>query len=66
LRLTQKIRLIGLGATGFVPAVTPRQRELFAADGMSREGWETVDKTMAKIRSKFGDGVIRRATLKED
>jgi DNA polymerase-4 len=65
-RLTQKIRLIGLGATGFVPAEAPRQQELFAAEGMSREGWETVDKTMAKIRSKFGDGVIRRATLKED
>jgi DNA polymerase IV len=65
-RTTQKIRLIGLGATGFVPADTPRQQELFAANGMPREGWETVDKTMAKIRNKFGDGVIRRATLKED
>ncbi len=65
-RVTQKVRLIGLGATGLVPADAPRQQELFAAERSSREGWETVDKTVATIRSKFGDRVIRRATLKED
>jgi DNA polymerase-4 len=65
-RLTQKIRLIGLGATGFVPADAPRQQELFAGEESSREGWEKVDRTVEAIKSKFGEKVIQRATLKED
>lgn len=65
-RLTQKIRLIGLGATGFVPANAPRQQELFAGEERSREGWEKVDRTVETIKSKFGDKVIQRATLKKD
>jgi DNA polymerase-4 len=62
----QKVRLIGLGATGFLPAGAPRQRELFAAAGTSGEEWTAVDETVASIREKFGDRMIRRATLKED
>jgi DNA polymerase IV len=65
-RLTQKIRLIGLGATGFVPANAPQQQELFAGEERSRDGWEKVDRTVETIKSKFGDKVIQRATLKED
>jgi DNA polymerase-4 len=65
-RLAQKVRLVGLGATGFVPADIPRQQELFAASGPSRDEWAKVDKTVATIREKFGDRVIRRATLTED
>ena len=65
-RITQKIRLIGLGATGFVPADAPRQQELFAGEERSREGWEKVDRTVESIKSKFGEKVIQRATLKED
>jgi hypothetical protein len=49
-----------------VPADAPRQQELFAASGTSREEWAAVDKTVATIREKFGDRVIRRATLTED
>jgi DNA polymerase-4 len=65
-RLAQKVRLIGVGATGFVPADAPRQQELFAASGTSRDEWATVDETVATIREKFGDRAIRRATLTED
>lgn len=65
-RVTQKVRLIGLGATGFVPADAPRQQELFAVAEKSRAGWEAVDRTVATIKTKFGDRVIRRATLQED
>lgn len=65
-RLTQKIRLIGLGATGFVPADAPRQQELFVGAETSKDGWEKVDRTVETIKSKFGDKVIQRATLKED
>jgi DNA polymerase-4 len=65
-RFTQKIRLIGLGATGFVPVGAPRQQELFAKEESVREGWEKVDRTLETIKTKFGDKVIQRATLKED
>jgi DNA polymerase-4 len=64
--LRQKIRLVGLGATGFVPADAPRQQELFAEEKTSQEGWEKVDRTLERIKSKYGEKVIRRATLKED
>jgi len=63
---TQKIRLIGLGATGLVPEDAPQQGELFAAVEPSGEEWETVDRTVEKIKSKFGEGLIRRASLTED
>jgi len=63
---TQKIRLIGLGATGLVPEDAPQQGELFAAVEPSGEEWETVDLTVEKIKSKFGEGLIRRASLTED
>jgi DNA polymerase-4 len=65
-RLTQRVRLVGLGATGFVPAEAPRQQELFASKETSREGWEKVDRTVATIKGKFGDGAIGRAALRED
>jgi DNA polymerase-4 len=64
-RLTQKIRLIGLGATGFVPADAPRQQELFARAETSSEDWKKIDQTVEAIKSKFGEKLIQRATLKE-
>ncbi len=63
---TQKIRLIGLGATGLVPEDAPQQGKLFATAETAGEDWETVDRTVADIKSKFGDGLIRRASLTED
>jgi len=63
---TQKIRLIGLGATGLVSEDAPHQGKLFAAMESSEEEWETVDRTVARIKSKFGDGLIRRASLTEE
>lgn len=65
-RFTHKIRLIGLGATGFVPVTAPRQQELFAAKGRSAEGWEKVDRAVETIKSRFGNKIIERATLKGD
>jgi DNA polymerase-4 len=63
---TQKIRLIGLGASGLVSEDAPHQGNLFATMESSEEEWETVDRTVARIKSKFGDGLIRRASLTED
>jgi hypothetical protein len=39
---------------------------LFAGEKTSQEGWEKVDRTMENIKSRYGDKVIRRATLKEE
>lgn len=64
--ITQKIRLIGLGATGFVPANAPRQQVLFGGEETAGEGWEKMDRTVAAIKGRFGAKIIRRATLRED
>lgn len=63
---TQKVRLVGLGATGFVPANTPHQMEVFAAVNKFREEWERVDQTLESIQRKFGKSVIGRAALSYD
>ncbi len=60
------VRLIGLGATGFSRAGAPRQQGLFAVEARARDGWEAVDRTLDRIRGRFGDGVICRAALKDD
>ena len=65
-RIVQKIRLIGLGATGFVRADTPVQQELFGREKKVRPGWENVDRTMETIKSRFGEDVIKRGTLSEE
>jgi DNA polymerase-4 len=65
-RIVQKIRLIGLGATGFVRAETPTQQELFGRETKPREGWEKVDRTLETIKSRFGEDVIKRGTLSEE
>jgi DNA polymerase-4 len=65
-RIVQKIRLIGLGATGFVRAETPVQQELFGRETKPREGWEKVDRTLETIKSRFGEDVIKRGTLSEE
>ena len=64
--LAKAVRLVGLGATGFTPAGVPRQQELFAAEARAQGGWETVDRTVERIRGRFGEGVICRAALKDD
>jgi DNA polymerase-4 len=65
-RIVQKIRLIGLGATGFVRAEAPVQQELFGREKKPREGWEKVDRTLETIKNRFGEDVIKRGTLSEE
>ncbi len=62
----QPIRLVGLGATGFMPADFPRQLEVFAEAEGSGEDWEKVDRTLEAIQRKFGPASIGRAALSED
>jgi DNA polymerase-4 len=64
--LKARIRLIGLGATGFVPASVPRQRGLFEEAAAVERDWEAVDRTLESIKKKFGGNAIKRGTLTED
>jgi DNA polymerase-4 len=61
--LAQKIRLVGVGASGFVSATEPVQMDLFGKTQAGNKNWEKVDKTLDHIGKKFGKGVIHRASL---
>ena len=64
-RPNQPVRLVGLGATGFVPANAPRQLEVFATVKAAREEWERVDQTLDNIKRRFGKAIIGRAALSD-
>lgn len=65
-RLTQKIRLIGVGTSGFKAAGFPVQLDLFDRQSASDRSWSKVDRTLESITNKFGKGTIKRATLSEE
>ncbi|MBT8331330.1 MAG: DNA polymerase IV [Deltaproteobacteria bacterium] len=64
-KITQKIRLIGVGTTGFSAVTASVQIGLFERTEKPKENWEKVDKTLDSIGKKFGKDAIRRATLKD-
>lgn len=63
--ITKKIRLIGVGASGFFPVTAAVQMGLFGHKEKSGGDWEKVDKTLDSISKKFGKDVIGRATVKD-
>ena len=63
--ITKKIRLIGVGTSGFSPVSASVQMGLFEHNEENGADWEKVDKTLDTISQKFGMHVVRRATLKE-
>jgi DNA polymerase-4 len=63
--LTHKIRLIGVGVSGFISADKPTQLELFDRKAQTAKNWEKVDQTVENISKKFGRDAITRATLKD-
>ncbi len=63
--LTQKIRLIGVGVSGFISADKPVQLKLFNRRAGTAKNWEKVDRTVEDISNKFGRNAITRATLKD-
>jgi DNA polymerase IV len=65
-RLKTKIRLVGVGASGFVPSATPFQMELFQQKDKKDNNWEKVERTIDQIFEKFGKDAVRRATLTEN
>ena len=65
-RLTGKIRLIGVGTSGFKPAGLPVQLDLFDRDTAGDKSWSKVDRTLETITKKFGKDAIKRASLSDD
>ena len=63
--LTQQIRLIGVGTSGFTSARLPVQLNLFDRIEQDDKTWEKVDRTVESIAQKFGREAIQRGTLKE-
>jgi DNA polymerase-4 len=64
-KITKKIRLIGVGTSGFSPITASVQMGLFEHGQEADGDWEKVDKTLDAIRIKFGKDVVGRATLKD-
>lgn len=62
-RVIKKVRLIGVGASGLVPAPTPVQLDIFPDGEKQNLSWENVDKAVDAITKKFGKDIIKRATL---
>jgi len=65
-RLKTKIRLIGVGVSGFVPSAIPFQMELFERKEKKGNNWEKVERAVDTIIEKFGKDAVRRATLTEN
>jgi len=64
-QLTQKIRLVGVGTSGFTSVIRPVQLELFDRVRPSDQTWEKVDRAVEAITEKFGREAIKRGTLKD-
>ncbi len=65
-KITKKIRLIGVGVSGFSDKSIPIQQDLFKGKIGKNDDWDRVDKAMDNINKKFGKGAIERAVLKKD
>ena len=59
-RSAGKIRLIGVGASGFVSQNTPFQKSLFENNNVSNSDWDKVDRVVDEITRKYG----RRALIR--
>jgi len=64
-KITQKIRLIGVGTSGFSPVNASVQMSLFGNAEENADDWEKIDRALDSISSKFGKDVVDRATLKD-
>jgi DNA polymerase-4 len=63
-RFGQDVRLIGVGASGFVNDAVPVQMDMFPSPaGPGENTWEKVDQALDRISRKFGDAAVQRANL---
>ncbi len=65
-RLINKVRLIGVGTSGFKSGRIPVQLDLFDKPGRNDGSWTKIDQTLETITQKFGKDAIKRATLSKE
>lgn len=64
--LEKKVRLIGVGASGFVSMRNQMQLDMFnESTRRDNANWERVDRVIDKIEKKYGENMIRRASLRK-
>ncbi len=66
LRIGQPIRLIGIVVTGLVPENSACQQPLFDEERSRSAEWERIDRAIAAIEGRYGEGAVVRASLKEE
>jgi len=62
-RLKDKVRLIGVGASGLTAMSKPIQLGLFDPPAHKKTNWSKIDQTVDAISQKFGNDVVKRASL---
>jgi DNA polymerase-4 len=65
-RLDSKVRLIGVGTSGFKSGSIPIQLDLFDRQIQNDGSWSKVDQALEDITRRFGKEAIKRATLSEE
>jgi len=64
-KITKKIRLVGVGVSEFQDTETPMQQSLFTDENqINNRQWEAVDRAMDSVLAKFGPDALKKANLK--
>ena len=64
-KISRKIRLIGVGASGLSSVSASVQMGLFDTGEERADDWEKIDRAIDSISKKFGKDVVGRASLKD-
>ena len=64
-KTAKKIRLVGVGTSGFSSVAASVQMGLFDTNEETADNWEKIDNTLDSISKKFGKDVVGRASLKD-
>jgi len=65
IHLKKKIRLIGVGVTALKDKNTPIQMQLIPDLNTHKEQWESVDSAVDAISKKFGNNIVKKASLSQ-
>jgi len=63
IRLKKKIRLVGVGVTALKDKNAPVQLQLMQDLDRHKKQWESVDSAVDSISEKFGDNIVKKASL---
>jgi len=61
--LKDRVRLIGVGASGLTSVLKPIQLDLFNPPERQKPSWSKIDQTVDAISRKFGNDIVKRASL---